>query len=112
RSDFSRASPGSRTAVLGPTEVGPTHLSGVIDNAGPLSGRSRKVAIDLRQQLGEIQAVRAGGPGGSEVGALPISGRLGQLGEEAAGLAPGPVPLVVGQVAGQVAQQGLGPAGP
>ena len=60
----------------------------------------------LGQEPGEVEVVGAGLAGGLEVGAVPVAGRVGQLGVEPAGLAAVAVVLVVGQEPGQVAELG------
>src|SRR5262245_51621286 len=72
---------------------------------------STEQAIDVRQELGEVELGRASGTGGFEVGSLPVSLFVGELGVGVAGPAAGTMMLVVGQEAGQIAQARVGPRG-
>mgnify|MGYP006920665239 CR=1 FL=1 len=72
---------------------------------------TQEQAIDLRQQLGKVKLGRAGGTGGLEVGAVPVSLFLRELGIGVTGMAAGAMMLVVGQEPGQIAQPCVGPRG-
>src|SRR6516165_1737352 len=75
-------------------------------------GPSGQVPVDLGQEAGEVQAVRAGRAGGVEVGAGPVASRGRQGGVMASGVDAIAVVRVVRQEPGQVAQLGAGPGGP
>src|SRR5262245_11344071 len=72
---------------------------------------STEQAIDLRQELGEVEPGRASGTCGVEVRAVPVSLLLRELGIGFAGPAAGAMMLVVGQEAGQIAQPRVSPRG-
>ena len=72
---------------------------------------STEQAIDFRQELGEVELGRAGSTGGVEVGSVPVSLFLRELGIGLAGPPAGAMMLVVGQESGQIAQARVGPRG-
>src|SRR5262249_62361506 len=72
---------------------------------------STEQAIDLRQELGEVELGRASGTGGVQVGSVPVSLFLRELRISFAGPAAGAMMLVVGQEAGQIAEARVGPRG-
>src|SRR5262245_10732055 len=83
-------------------------LTFLIVGSGIMSGQ---VLVHLRQEAGEIQAIRARGAGGLQVGARPVArlGRhggvlLSRLGSQA-------VVLVIGEEPREIAQLGLRPGG-
>ena len=83
----------------------------ICDRSLPGSDGSTKQAIDFRQELGEVELGRASGTGGVEVGSLPASFFLRELGIGVAGPTAGAMMLMVGQEAGQIAQPRVGPRG-
>src|SRR5262249_25689987 len=74
-------------------------------------GPSGQAPVDLGQEAGEVQAVRAGRAGGVEGGAGPVAGRGRPGGVMASGPGRRAVVRVVRQEPGQVAQLGAGPGG-
>ena len=69
------------------------------------SDYSTEQAIHLRQELSKVELGRASGAGGAEVGSLPVSLFLRELGIGVTCMAAGAMMLVVGQEAGQIAQR-------